>query len=254
MDFDRLLRNYDSSAGGKEKVALAVFHLVEYEGYEGVSQADVRNVISQSRSTISPSGIGSYIRRLKNDNLLTEFGDNKYILSNEGEDEVLDRLDMELLVDYRDDLFIDTEVVDDYYYVRLIDNINKCYQARIYDATTVLTRKLFEHMTYKILMGHFGSNNVSMYFNEDSRRQIDFKQLRQNLKDNVTAFRQYCPDMDMDVAVILDEFREQGNAGAHSIRVDVSEEEIEELSSDATRLTEVLFETWEGVQLANGSQ
>lgn len=151
----------------------------------------------------------------------------------------------------RDDLFIDPDLIDYPYYENLLENINQCYQHRIYDATLVLSRKFFEHLTYKILQGHYGGDNVDMFFDINRNLQLGFGDLVSNLRSGVPELRQYSRDLSTDLIDDLEQFRKEGNDGAHSIRVDVSEDEIEEMAGDATRIAEILYDVYEGVRIAS---
>jgi len=247
MNFDLLLRNCECD-GQKEIVALAIYYLEEYENQRGVTPSTVGDILEDSRSTVDKSAVSTYIQRLND--WVTDASSGGYQLTNEGKSKVKETLDGDLLDEPRNDLFLDTTGLnEDDYYERLVDDINRCYQNHIPDATLVLTRKLFEHLIYKILMGHFSGDDPDMYFDTDSRRSLGFKQLVSNFEDNVTTLRQYSRDLDDEVVETVEWCRNQGNDGAHSIRVDVTEEELEEKSQEVTRAAEILYDIWIGVKI-----
>ena len=161
MEFNRLLQNYKPE-GGKEVVALAIFYLEEYEEQQEVTSLDIRRVIKDSRSTISTSSISSYLQRL--DDWIADTSNGEYQLSHVGQKEVKSRLMEGILNEPRDDLFLNTaDLSENEYYERLIQDINKCYQHHIPDAALVLSRKLFEHLVYNILQGHFGEKTTKCF-------------------------------------------------------------------------------------------
>lgn len=71
MGFNRLLAHFDDGAGEKEKVALAVYHLEEFEEYDSVARSDVVDLIEASRSSISSSNLSTYLRRLRESDWIT---------------------------------------------------------------------------------------------------------------------------------------------------------------------------------------
>lgn len=254
MTFEDLLPYFDSDAGQKEQVALAIYCIEENTDDREVTQSDVRTVISGSRSAIQLSSVSQYFSRLDNRGWITENSNGGYRLTNPGIGNVEGLLDEDALDNPRGDLFINTDIVDHHYYETLIENINACYQYRIYDATLVLSRKFFEHLTYTILEGHYGGDDPSMYFNTDEKQQLGFKQLIENLDDAVPDLRMYSGDITTDLVDELDEFRQHGNEGAHSIRVNVTEEEVEEMGENVTYLTEVLYDIFLRIQARNDSE
>ena len=90
-----------------------------------------------------------------------------------------------------------------------------------------------------------------MFFDTDRKLQLGFEDLIDNLRDGVPDLRQYSRDLSKDLVGVLDRFRQEGNAGAHSVRVDVTEEEIEDLAEEATRTFEILYDVWVGIRIAN---
>lgn len=247
MEFNRLLQNYESE-GQKEIVALAIFYLEEYEEQQEVASSDIRRVIKDSRSTISTSSISSYLQRL--DNWIADTSNGDYQLSHVGQEEVKSRLREDILNEPRDDLFLNTtDLNENEYYERLIQDINKCYQHHIPDAALVLSRKLFEHLVYNILQGHYGGRNNEIFLNTDENRPLAFKALIENLRDAQTTLHQYSRDLDDEVIDAVEELRQEGNSGAHSIRVDITEEDLEELSSELTRAAEILFDVYMKIQI-----
>jgi hypothetical protein len=247
MDFDVLLENFELD-GQKEVVALAIYYLEEYQGRSGATPSEIGGVLEDSRSSVNTSSVSTYISRL--DDWVTGATNGGYQLTHNGRTLVKEALDQGLMEDPRDDLFLNTtELNEEDYYERLVNDINKSYQNHIPDASLVLTRKLFEHLIYKILMGHFSGEDASMYFDTDSRRSLGFEQLVSNFEDNITILRQYSRDLDKDVVETVEWARNQGNQGAHSIRVDVTEDELEDKSNEATRAAEILYDVWAGVRI-----
>lgn len=254
MSFDQYLGAFDNEAGGKEQTALAVYYLGEVKGHPSVSQSDVRSIIRQSRSTFSPSGVSRYISRLQEDGLVASVGNGGYRLTPDGIDDVEARLDDASLVSTREegDLFIDIDGFDDASrYAQLVHDVNECYRYRIYDATMVLTRKFFEDMVFQILKTHYSGDDVQMFYDQENNRHYSFGELLNNLSDAVPTLRRFSRELDRGMVEGVRKLKDEGNAGAHAIRVDFTDDEVEALSGDATRFAEILYDVLQGIHVAN---
>lgn len=137
------------------------------------------------------------------------------------------------------------------FYSSLISDINKTYQTRIYDATLVLSRKLFESLIIDILRGHYGNQNIRMFFNPDRGEYHSFAKLINKLESNIGDFKHYSLKLDQEFINKVNEFRVDANTSAHSIEVDISENEIESKSEEATYIARILLNVWEKVKIAN---
>lgn len=254
MKFDEFLVNFEKDAGGKEQIALAIYYLETEEGKQSVSQSEIRSLIRSSQSTISPSGTSAYFKRLANAKWIAPTGDNEYRLTGSGREEVKARLDEGPIGGPRkqDDVFLDTDNFEgEERYEQLVKDINRCYQYRIYDATMVLSRKLFEDLVYQILQTHYAGENVQMFYDQENNRHYTFEELLNNLRDAVSTLRRYSRELDKALVEELRNLKNEGNAGAHAIRVDFTDEEIEAWSRDATRIAEVLFDVLQGARIAD---
>lgn len=254
MSFDRYLGALDGDAGGDEQVAVAIYYLEEVEGEGTVSQADASELIQRSRATIAADGTSMYFTRLKDDRWITRAGDDGYRLTNHGKGKVEAMLDGAVPGAPRreDDLFIDTRELDDEErYRHLVEDINRCYRHRIYDATMVLTRKLFEDLTFQVLRTHYAGEDPQMFYDAENSRHYRFGELLTNLRDGVPDLRQYSRELDRGLVGDLRNLKDEGNAGAHAVRVGFTDAEVEAWSTDATRMAEVLYDVLKGARLAN---
>lgn len=257
MDIDYLIDHFDDGAGHKEEVALIIYYLENREegSMEGVTQSDVKEVIRNSRSAVSTSGVSSYFSRLKGD-WISESNGSSYILTHDGEDKV-----EELLADgaldtprHKDERFIDSDIFEEHRYKKLVEDINESYRYHIYDGTMVLTRKFFENLVFEILRGEYSGEDTQMFFDQENQRHYSFDELLNNLKIGVPDLKRFTKEgLDRQMVEDIRGLKEKGNKGAHSIRVDFEEGEVEALSDDATHMAEVIYEVWRGVQNSNNS-
>ncbi|MFK8214526.1 hypothetical protein [Haloferax volcanii] len=252
MDLDRLIDFFDDEAGQKERVALVIYYIEKTDNTTSVTQTEVREEIEHSRSAISPSSVSTYFSRLRKQGWLTSSGDGSR-LTHDGEDAVEELLDDGALDNPRDDLFISSNSYEEEKYKKLVEDINESYKYRIYDATMVLTRKYFEDLVFHILQTHYSGDDVQMFYDQENQRHYSFDELIDNLREGVPEIRQYSRELNRELVDDLRELKEQGNAGAHSIRVDFTDEEMEELSEDATRISTILYDVWRGVDIASNS-
>ena len=251
MDFDELLFKFDPEATNKELVALAIYHLEENVGLDNVDSSKVRSIIKPSRATIPSRQISTYISRLISDKWLTEVGSNEYRLSTQGLRQVIGRLDR-IEQESRNGLFIETDLVEDPYLEALIESINRSYQEQIYEATLVLTRKLHENMVFEILKMEYAGEDTSMFYDDEHDRHYWFDELLSNLKDASNDLQRFSRDGLTDEMVEdIRAIKRMGDKNAHSIRVDVTDDDVDGISTNATYYTEILYEILDGVKRAN---
>jgi hypothetical protein len=254
MDIDYLLDHFADGAGDKEEIALIIYYLEKRENdpIEGVTQSDVKEVIRNSRSAVNTSSVSTYFSRLKGD-WISESNGNSYILTHDGKDGVQELLADDALDFPReeDDRFIDSDIFEEDRYKKLIEDINDCYRYRIYDGTMVLSRKLFEDLVFEILKTHYAGEDVQMFYNQEDDCHYSFNELLNNLKEGVPILRRYSRELDDAFVEEIRDLKNAGNRGAHSIRVDFTDGEVEEWSSDATRISEVLYDVLLGARIAD---
>ena len=249
MDFDRIIRNADHSSE-KEVVGLGFYYLDELKGEAPVSPSDVKGLIKKTRTDIPEQNIAAYPSQISDDGYVTK-RDGGYVLTHEGQDYYDTLFDLPDLPDEpRTDRFLNVDS-EERFYSDLIEDINKSYQSRIYDATLVLTRKLFESLLIDILRGHYGNQQIQMFFNPDRAMYHPFSVLLGNLEENIDDFQHYSLSLDDEFVNSLDGFRVDANKSAHSVETDISESEIENLSDKASNISKILLNVWKKVQIAN---
>lgn len=251
MEFNRLLEYFDSEAGQKEQVALIIYFLEEYDGQSEATPSTVKDVIQRSRSTVKTSSVSKYFSRLEDARWITSAENGGYRLTHPGEDGVTTLLDDDVLDNPREDHFIRSDEIVGNHYEKLVSDINESYKHRIYDATMVLTRKLFEDLTFQILRTHYAGDDVQMFYDQENERHYSFDELLDNLRDGVPTLRRYSRELERGVVDEVRELKEEGNTGAHSIKVDFTDEEVEEWADDVTRMAEILYDVLMGARIAD---
>jgi len=258
MDFDELLRQADYSSQ-RDLVGLAIYYLENYEDEEGVETSRVQSLLESSRASANANTAPQRIQDLRDADppLVKKYGEDGqaylYVLTHEGIDE-FEKIsgDSDEADKVRDDLFIDADDVTVEYYRNLVDDINKSYQYGINDAAIVLTRNLFENLVIDILRAEYGGKGIDLYFNTDNGRFHGLGTLCGKLEDKATDLKHYSRQLDNGLVARVEQFKEQGNSQAHSVRVDIDNDELEGMSSEATDLTKTLYDIREEVRIANG--
>ena len=240
-----------------ELIGLAFYYTERHLNNKEASSSDIRDLFESSRVPINLDVVGARISDLRDSELLTVVDTSRspycYRLTFEGLETFGDlAADLEEADKVRDDRFIDTDVVDVDYYTKLVEDINKSYQYGINDGTLVLTRKLFENFTIDILRAEYGGEGIDLYYNTEKGRFHGLGTLCGNLDEKSSGLNHYSRHLDNGLVNRVEQFKEHGNSQAHSVRVNISDEELEDMSTEATELTKILYDIRDEVRIANG--
>jgi hypothetical protein len=137
--------------------------------------------------------------------------------------------------------FLDLNNVPGTFYPELVENIDRCYRLGIYDATLVLTRKLFENLLIDILRDQYGKQKIDTFYLPANKRFQNFDTLINNFENNLDDFQHLSGGLDDDFLEELDAFRQDANAEAHSIETNITEDQIEKYRKQAQHASKVLF-------------
>lgn len=247
-EYDYLLRHFDENAGQKEEVALALY-VFEINGEKQPTRSNISELLEHSRSGVQKSSLSSYIQRLNDSGWIVRSGDNSYRLKHEGEERVEALLDEGAFEQNREGVFIDLETISHPYYAQLVDDINRCYKYKVNDGVMVLTRKLHENLVFEILRAEYSDDDPKMFYDTENHRHYRYDELLDNLKVAAKDVRRMTKEgLDGEMVEEIRALKEKGNTSAHSIRVDIPDEELEDISSEATYYTEVLYEIWSNLE------
>ena len=139
------------------------------------------------------------------------------------------------------DKFIKVTWLPDDFYVRLVEEINRIYVARIPMALWILIRKLLENLIIDILRKKYSTGNLSLYYDVSRGRFHDFSVLLVNLEGKKEDFRYITPNLDKSLIQKINKYRETGNSGAHSIDVNLSIDEIAKDKDNINYITQLLL-------------
>jgi hypothetical protein len=231
-----------------EKVGVALYIAVQEAEDGKITPNTLKELIEASEVAVEGDSVYGLVGYLEEEELASR--EEGYGLTIEGRKRFRPIVSEGEAVKPREESFIAISEPDDNFYGPLINDINTCYKNRVYDATLILTRKLLENLLIEILRGHYGMTELSLFYIEEKGRFQPFAVLLENARDRIEQLRMY----DLDIADLLEEmdrFREEGNASAHSITVNVTEQEIDNLSEVATKLTKRFLRIREQVEVAS---
>lgn len=130
---------------------------------------------------------------------------------------------------------IEIEVVwiPDDFYRKLIDEINRAYAYKMPVALSILIRKLLENLVIDILRKKYDTAGLKLYYDPSRRRFNDFSVLLQNLDAKKSDFQYITSSLNRDFIDDLNQYRETGNSGAHSIDASLT---IDRFSEDKEKI------------------
>jgi hypothetical protein len=135
-------------------------------------------------------------------------------------------------------LIEDTTLPDDFY-KRVVNEINILFTNNHPIPICILVRKLFENLIIDILRKRYGMSDVSIFFDASHRKFHGFSKLLMALSERKTDFAHIASNLD-DIINKINKFRENGNASAHSIDVDITMDQIAGMKDDINYLVPML--------------
>ena len=254
VTFNQLVASIEGGVADHDLVGIAGYYLREIDGNHPFSVGDLRDVIEPSLHPIPSDSLSSYPSYLNRQKGYFQRRDDKWDLTASGLEYYGGLVTMPVLEDEprpETEFFIDVDPPEDGFYQPLLADINRSYQMHLYDATMILTRKLFENVLIEILRAEVDmATELDAFYIKEQNRFQPFSQLIIEFEDRLQRFRPYIPELDSEFVDSLNEFRHQANAKAHSIQVEVSQADIEARSEDATALATTLFRLRKQVALA----
>jgi hypothetical protein len=104
----------------------------------------------------------------------------------------------------------------------------------------ILIRKLYENLIIDIFRKQYGMEDISIFFDKKQRRFNNFSLLLKTLSEKEADFRHISSDINNLISKI-NRFRENGNAAAHSIDIDITIDQIESMKADINYLAKQLI-------------
>lgn len=131
-------------------------------------------------------------------------------------------------------------------YRDVVSEINNTYKYGFFTSMYILIRKLLENLIYDCLKKYYGMANIDKFFNEGRTKHHGFSTLRINFDALIKEpdFIAMVGMVDQKFIDLLGEFKDAGNANAHSLfnfpHQGFVEEKKEEIDILLTRLKNIL--------------
>lgn len=123
--------------------------------------------------------------------------------------------------------------IPDDFYDKLIDEINRAYAYQMPMALSILIRKLLENLVIDILRKKYGTSNLTLYYDPSRRRFNDFSVLLQNLDARKSDFHYISSSLNKSLISDLNQYRDTGNSGAHTIDANLT---VEQFAADKSKI------------------
>lgn len=235
-----VLRQAREELSDVDKIATIVYWATQVQGEKEIPTTDVKKLARDSRTGINSKSVSGFLSHLKSKGVVGR-GDSGYYLTVDGEDQVESLIDLSRTgPTSREGDFISVADPDNDFYAPLINDINRCYRAKVNDAVLILTRKLIENLLIDILRGHYGKQRIDSFYIPSRGRFRSFSTLLENFNNYKLDFKMYYLEVD-ELVQAIDEFRQRANASAHSIEVRVPDKKLKGMSSRATELIKKLL-------------
>lgn len=151
--------------------------------------------------------------------------------------------------------FLITTKFTDEFYDKLVLETNSAFRLRLFNATMVLVRKLFENLIIDLLRQKYGDRPPEKELYYSNKRYHHFSTLINNFEARVDDFKPYSVNFQHektknDFFKFLRDIKERGDACAHSIEIihdpseiDILKPLINKYSDLIVRLTKAITET-----------
>lgn len=149
------------------------------------------------------------------------------------------------------ELLVATKFTDSFY-IDLAREINDAFRVRLFNATMVLLRKLFENLLVDLLRQRYVSDpsKIGLFFNAKKHQYRNFVTLKDSLKDNLIDFEPYDPLISKDKGLIgfLEQIKEKGDDSAHTLEIIQDANEINYLKPSINKYSDLLVRMYRKVK------
>ena len=136
-----------------------------------------------------------------------------------------------------------TTKFDDEFYDELVFEINSAFRLRLFTATMVLVRKLFERLIIELLRQKYGMPQIELFYSTQDDGFHSLSTLIRNLRTKIDDFKPYdFFKLDREKESFLNflwDVKEEGNASAHSLGPLLGPEEINALKPSIDKYSDL---------------
>lgn len=136
-----------------------------------------------------------------------------------------------------------TKKFDDEFYHELVFEINTAFRLRLFTATMVLVRKLFESLIIKLLRQKYGMPQIELFYSTQDDGFHSLSRLIRNLRPKIDDFKPYGffkRDREKESFLkFLWDMKKEGDASAHSLGPLLGPEEIKDLKPSIDKYSDL---------------
>lgn len=241
MDFEQFIQQADYDTN-RDLIGLCIYYVDQIEDSQPVNTRMILELIESSRvQTISPKALGAHIRYLKSEGIIGGHRSG-YRLTHDGIDHYNSYF-KDTEDEQRSEDFITVTGIPRGFYAELVEDINLSYRHGIDDGVFVLSRKLLENLVIDILRLRYGleDGKRELFFNTDRRQFQPFSVLIDNFENRLEDLEYFSDRLDESIIRSLRLLKETGNASAHSIETNPSEDELISFKETTNEVVDLLL-------------
>lgn len=243
ISFDELLQEIDEPTP-TEIVAAAVYYLKVVEEVHGwIRQQQIKEILGDSEHLDAKVAIDHVHSVVRN---LDDFGYLRYTPSGGVKISASGSMWFKSLLRGEQSYGFFSEEWSDFSdspFADLRREIEECYHAGAHTAVVVLSRKLIENLLIELLRMQYGLETDAdreLFYDTDRKRFQPLAVLIENFENNLHDFRPFSEKIDEGTVQKLNDIRETGNAGAHSVETGMSSDELATFRGDMNEVIEDL--------------
>jgi len=254
-----------------DDILIAIYYLTKIKKKKGVTVQDIR-VLYDIANKDEPTNLFVYLNRMKVRKLILRKNDlhrldrkgrdrisELFTESNVSVDSLLKRqlpLSKEISSEEippkqkSDFNYIDLkdEILPDKFYIKLRNQINKAYNYEILLAVQILCRKFLENLIIDILIFKYKEINIDLFYNTKFGKHHIFNTLIQNFENKLEDFKLYIPTLDKSFIKRIGKYKQQANATAHSIIIDIRKKDLDKDKQNLENIISILIKLREFVK------
>lgn len=217
----RLLRSQTFEDDDYPACVLGMFNNILIEEGKDKTKAFVDYVLKEELETASDSFIQ------KNNYFISMLSINNSNLKIQG-------------VQFKFDKYLSLEELPDEFYRDLQGEINKAYNFGLFSVIPFLIRKFIENLIIDIFRKKYTMRNIDMFYDVNNHKCHNFSKVVENLSNHIDDFKHVEKNLDADFIKLINEYRESGNATAHSISIKFIKEDVDNLSNKADEVSYII--------------
>jgi len=148
--------------------------------------------------------------------------------------------------------YLDISILPDEFYIKLQNQINRCYTCKVYSGVQILLRKFLENLIIEILRKKYGigsKEDVEIYYDINNNRFHDFTFLLKNFEEKIEQndFMGF-PAFNKDLIKKISKYRDIANKTTHTLEIDITKDIVDNEKTNIEFLINVLVKGYNAIQ------